>query len=206
MSTLSLRRPPFADQRGASLIMVMLILIIVSILGAGGAQIALMSERGARNDRDLQLAWQSAEAALKDAELDIRPSTPTATALRKDLFTLNSTLGFVPGCGTTGTSKGLCQPSIVGKPVWLSADLAGITSSPTSAEFGEFTGRAFDAGGLGVKPFKKPRYLVEALPDEELFTNKDYNAKRKYIYRVTAVGFGPREDIQAVVQMVYRKE
>jgi len=47
-------------QTGASLIMVMLILIVVSILGVGAAQIALMSERSARNDRDMQIAWQSA--------------------------------------------------------------------------------------------------------------------------------------------------
>ncbi|NML87021.1 MAG: pilus assembly protein, partial [Polaromonas sp.] len=26
----------------------------------------------------------------------------------------------------------------------------------------------------------------------------------KYVYRVTAMGFGPRVDIQAVLQMIYR--
>ena len=52
-------------QAGASLIVVLLLLVIVSILGAGAAQIATMGERSARNDRDMQVAWQSAEAALK---------------------------------------------------------------------------------------------------------------------------------------------
>lgn len=57
--------------RGASLLMVMMILVIVSILGVSGVQLALMSEKGARNDRDMQMAWQSAEAALQDAEFDL---------------------------------------------------------------------------------------------------------------------------------------
>lgn len=47
----------FKAQRGVSLIVVMLILIVVSLLGVGAAQISLMSERGARNDRDQLVAW-----------------------------------------------------------------------------------------------------------------------------------------------------
>jgi len=63
------------SQHGVSLIMVMLILIVVSVLGVGSAQIALMSERGARNDRDQQVAWQAAEAALNDADFDMFSTT-----------------------------------------------------------------------------------------------------------------------------------
>lgn len=190
-------------QRGASLIMVMLILIVVSILGVGAAQIAILGERSARNDRDYQVAWQSAEAALLDAEFDIRGDTGI-TATRKDVFTANNQIAFVEGCGTSGNSKGLCLPTVVGKPVWLQIDFAA-ASTPT-AEFGQFTGRSFDAGGLGVKPVRKPRYMIEALSDAEIFGDKSAKAKKKLVYRVTAMGFGPREDIQAVVQTVFRKE
>ena len=64
--------PPTARRsRGASLIVIMLILVVVSILGVSGIQVAMMGERGTRNDRDQQVAWQSAEAALIDAEFDI---------------------------------------------------------------------------------------------------------------------------------------
>ncbi len=58
-------------QRGMSLIVVLLLLVIVSMLGAASMQIAGMGEHGARNDRDMQLALQSAEAALIDAEVDL---------------------------------------------------------------------------------------------------------------------------------------
>lgn len=194
---------PTRSQHGASLIMVMLILIVVSILGVGAAQIAILGERSARNDRDYQVAWQSAEAALLDAEFDIRGDTGI-TATRKDVFTANNQIAFVEGCGTSGNSKGLCLPTVVGKPVWLQIDFAA-ASTPT-AEFGQFTGRSFDAGGLGVKPVRKPRYMVEAISDAEIFGDKSAKAKKKLVYRVTAMGFGPREDIQAVIQTVFRKE
>lgn len=180
--------------------MVMLILIVVSILGVGGAQIALMGERSARNDRDYQVAWQSAEAALLEAEFDIRgPGTST----RKDTFSNTNKAEFLDGCGTSGNSKGLCLPAATGKPVWLSANFTA-SDSPTT-EFGDFTGRTFAASNVGVSPAKKPRYLIEILDDAEAFGNLAIG-KKNYIYRVTAMGFGPREDIQAVMQMVFRKE
>lgn len=192
-------------QRGASLLLVMLIMIVVSLLGVGGAQIALMGERSARNDRDYQVAWQSAEAALIEAEFDIRgPGTST----RQNSVFMSPTPSkylFLEGCGGTssGVSKGLCLPAASGKPIWLTADFTS-TSSPTT-EFGDFTSRVFDAGGAGIKPAKKPRYLIEILDDPETFGDLAIG-KKKYLYRVTAMGFGPRSDIQAVVQMVFRKE
>lgn len=190
------------DQQGASLLMVMMILVIVSILGIGGLQIALMSERGSRNDRDTQMAWQSAEAALQDAEFDMRGP---GTSPRQTSFSNGAKSEFVEGCGASnsGNSKGLCIPAISGKPVWLTVDFASSTSPTT--EFGDFTGRAFFTGTSGARPAKKPRYMIEVLDDPETFSDLSLG-KKKYVYRVTAMGFGPREDIQTVLQMVFRKE
>jgi len=47
--------------------------------------------------------------------------------------------------------------------------------------------------------------MIEVLDDPDAFGDLSIG-KKKYVYRVTAMGFGPREDIQAVVQMVFRKE
>lgn len=192
-------------QRGASLIMVMLILIVVSILGVGAAQIAVLGERSARNDRDYQVAWQSAEAALIDAEFDIRGDSGLSTTnARTAVFSANDQIAFVDGCGTTGNSKGLCLPTVTGKPVWLAVDFASANSP--SVPLGQFTSRTFDAGGLGVKPSQRPRYIIETLVDSEIFSDRSAKAKKRLIYRVTAMGFGPRQDIQAVSQTVFRKE
>ena len=182
-------------ERGASLIMVLLILVVVSLLGVGGAQIALMSERGARNDRDMQVAWQAAEAALLDAELDM-----TSTAARASLFDGQNGTFFLPDCGTTGTSIGLCTTSSATKPAWLIADFTSIASTAPTTAFGAFTLRSFAAGGVGIQPAKAPRYIIELVPDPLLGTPTN----PKYMYRVTAMGFGPRADIQGVLQMLYR--
>lgn len=183
---------------GASLIVVMMILIVVSLLGVGGAQIALMGERGTRNDRDQQVAWQSAEAALHEAELEMID----AKATRQSLFDGKTALPFLPGCGTSGESIGLCATAQNGKPAWLTADFTSTESTASATEFGTFTKRVFAAGGKGIQPEKRPRYVIELLPDPS--GDKSAQASPTYIYRVTAMGFGPRADTQTVLQMIYR--
>lgn len=196
-------RPANGLQRGASLIMVMIILTIVSLLGIAAIQISMMSERGARNDRDMQLAWQSAEAALMDAENDL---FGPGTSSRRAVFSpVTDTSRFIDGCGSTGNSIGLCRLVTTGKPSWLTVNFTDATSSATTTAYGTYTARSFAAGSAGVQPAKVPRYIIEAIKDPG-----DTNAQMcagdecKYVYRVTAMGFGPRSDIQAVLQMTYR--
>ena len=186
----------YPSERGASLIMVMLILVVVSLLGTGGAQIALMSERGARNDRDQQMAWQAAEAALIDAEIDMIGTTST----RQALFDGKPSSSFLPGCGNSGSAVGLCDVTLIGKPAWLTVDFTATSSSASTTQYGAFSGRTFAAGGIGIQPAQAPRYIVELVPD----TIGD-KSEPTFLYRVTSMGFGPRTDIQAMVQMLYRK-
>jgi type IV pilus assembly protein PilX len=182
-------------QRGVSLIMVMLILVVVSVLGVGSAQIALMSERSARNDRDQQVAWQAAEAALNDADFDMFSTAST----RRTLFDGKTQNAFVAGCGTGANSIGLCALKLTGKPAWLTADYLDVSGSAPTTAFGTFTSRTFAAGGVGIQPVQVPRYVIEMVPDAT-----GDKSDPSFLYRVTAMGFGPRTDIQAVLQMIYR--
>lgn len=184
-----LNRP---SERGASLIIVLLILVVVSMLGVGGAQIALMSERGARNDRDMQVAWQAAEAALVDAELDM-------TLKRTAIFNSRNQSSFVIGCGTSGQMIGLCTTNSATKPAWLTVDFTATGSTAPTAEFGAYSGRSFASGSVGIQPAKSPRYMVELIPDPV-----GDKSNPTFLYRVTSMGFGPRADIQGVLQMIYR--
>lgn len=181
---------------------VLIILTVVSLLGIAGIQISMMSERGARNDRDQQLAWQGAEAALIDAEVDLfGPNTAAAARLTTFSPVTNST-AFVAGCGTGGTNIGLCSLVATGKPAWLTVDFENISSSAPSVAYGTYTGRTFQFGNSGVQPAAAPRYIVELIRDPG---ERDLGStEAKFIYRVTAMGFGPRTDVQAVVQMLYR--
>jgi type IV pilus assembly protein PilX len=149
---MNVNQPRLLPERGASLIMVMIVLTIVSLLGIGAIQISMMSERGARSDRDMQLAWQSAEAALIDAEIDLFGPGPST---RRAVFTPSTNINaFTSGCGTTGNSIGLCSLVTSGKPSWMSAnvDFADTSSSAPTAAYGTYTGRTFAAGGAGVQP------------------------------------------------------
>ena len=187
--------------------MVLIILTVVSMLGFAGIQISTLSERSARNDRDYQIAWQSSEAALIDAEFDIYGP---ANSTRRLIFTPEANIGaFEDGCGSSGNGKGLCSLVVSGKPAWLTVDFESIGASAATTEYGTFTGRTFAAGSSGFQPSKRPRYVLEAIPDNfgkgspcrDVTTGAVCKA---FVYRVTAMGFGPRDDIQAVLQMVYR--
>jgi type IV pilus assembly protein PilX len=187
-------------QEGIALIFVLLILVVVSLLGVGGAQLAMMGERGARNERDSQIAKQYAEAALIDAEFDIRGP---GTSPRKDLF--DSEMNFADGCGTTGTLQGLCAQSLSGKPIWLTVDFMDTSSTPPYTVMGGQTGRTV-LQGTGLQPALAPRYIVEVLPDSSAGVERGLKSKKKILHRVTSMGFGPRDDIRTVFQMVFRKE
>jgi type IV pilus assembly protein PilX len=183
--------------RGFSLITTLVILVIATLLGLTASQLVLMSERSSRYDRDRLIAFQGAEAALLDAEMDIRDPGSTRSAL----FSPTSRVGFEEGCSTDTTTKGLCLPSSTGaRPLWSTISF---TDTDRTVAFGTHTGRRYAAGRSGVQPERAPRYLIELIPDPTPGGNE--GAPRN-LYRVTAVGFGPREETQVMLQMFFRKE
>ena len=55
-------------QRGVALFLSLVMLMIITVLGISSVQTTTMQERMARNARDTNLAFQSAESAIMDAE------------------------------------------------------------------------------------------------------------------------------------------
>ena len=195
-------RPTAQRHRGFSLITTLILLVVVTIIGIGAAQIALQSEKSTRYARDSQIAFQAAEAALLDAEFDIRgPNSSSGQRLAS--FVTGSVVGFVDGCGV-GTQRGLCTPSLEGqKPIWYGVDFQDESSGAKTVKFGEFTGRTLSTGTSGIRPEIAPRYIIEVIPDPTPGSNA---STKPTLYRVTAMGFGPRKSAQAVAQMIFRKE
>jgi len=192
--------PTGPGQSGFALITTMILLVIAALLGLTASQIVLMSERSGRYERDRQIAFQAAEAALLDAEFDMHG----AGAVRATLFSDESNLGFEAGCGTSGSSRGLCLPAEAGQtPVWNTVDFTDDSDDAPTVALGDFTGRNFAAGIHGVQSARAPRYLIEVIVDPTPGNDK---SKPRYLHRVTAVGFGPRVDTQVMLQMVFRKE
>lgn len=191
----------FRHQRGISLIIVMIVLAVVSVLGVAGMQISSLGEKSARNDRDLQIAFQSAEAALLDAEYDIRG--PIASTRRTRFG--NGLTNFTVDCGTNDNA-GLCAVPETGLPAWLTVDFKATDATAKTAAFGQFTAQPFQAGTAGLQPARRPRYVIEPIRDTAAGgTSRDQSQENPSIsYRVTAIGYGPRDDIQTVIQGLVR--
>ena len=195
-------------QQGMVLFSVLLILLMVLLLGLASAQIAMQGEKSSRNDRDRQIAFQAAEAALLDAEMDIEHS-PDLARSRSHLFSHSSARGFPDEAGAACSSGiqnpylGLCRHAAEGMvPSWHGVDFLDDTASATSSvPYGQFTGRAFHTAN-GSLPGKVPRYIVELMLYRKPGERSDVPS---YFYRITAIGFGARETTQVVLQTVYRK-
>lgn len=168
-------------ERGISLVIVMIFLVILSILGISAMQSSTLSSRVARNESDRNLAFQAAEAALRDAESDIRYEradrslcTSSSSCRAEKIYRGD---GFDAAC-----TLGRCDPTQLTSPAWeLSTRWA---SSGASIAYGTFTGSA----PLPLVA-QQPRYLIEYFPLGE-----------SAVYRVTAVGFGANASTQIMLQ------
>ena len=194
-------------ERGATLIVVMLLLIVVLLLGVSASQLALQGEKSSRNDRDRQIAFQAAEAALLDAETDIEAS-PDALRSRSHLFSESGMAGLTEteeaacASGENNVFLGVCGYAGEEAPAWRHADFS-ISDATTvhSVPYGRFTGQVFPTGA-GPLPARLPRYIIEVLPYRQAGAAADASL---HVYRITAVGFGVRETTQVALQTVYRK-
>lgn len=202
-------------EHGVSLIVVLLILVVVSILGVGAAQMALLGERASRYDRDYQVAWQAADSGTMDAIDDINgkqfggaSSGGKARQARGNSFVPKALKGFEPGCGSNdGQTAGMCEQS-ENPPIWQTVEFTGETNAIKDgaryAEFGDFTNRQFMTGSVGVQPAHKPRYVIENLADFHMPGESPTDPEASY-YRITVLGFGPRQETQVALQSIYRK-
>jgi type IV pilus assembly protein PilX len=170
-------------QSGISLIVVMLFLLTMSILGVTAMRTANLEEKMAGNERDRQLAFEAAEAALRDAERDVNANITVGSA-------------FFADC--TG---GLCLPPTNGDSVATTVNW----NSGTPREFGV-------ASGAGVYPFpvsRTPRYVVELLPDMPAASGESLNSRAVGVagtpFRITATAWGRRATTLAQLQVVYVK-
>jgi type IV pilus assembly protein PilX len=186
---------PGQKQTGASLLAAMLFLIVLSLLAVISVRNVVMQERMSGNTQDWDLAFQAAEAALRDGETDIA----SHARVTQGVFTAWAS----GGCGT-GEATGLCLPSADGTPIWSHMNTAdpcwagtAATGCTASLVYGSQTGAAkltvrshsgADAAALDLQP----RYVIEDLGavGGSLVVGCYGCAPPPHAYRVTAVGFG----------------
>jgi type IV pilus assembly protein PilX len=178
--------PELHGQRGASLVIALMFLIVLTILGLVSVRSSTMQERMAGNDRDRAIAFEAAEAALRDAELDI-------------LRNLSPESPFDAAC-----TNGLCLPSTIATPNWQLVPWTGTTS--------RVYGVASGSGAYPLDVAQPPRYIIELLPDlpagagNSLNANESSSTSGGTAYRITARGWGRRGTTQVMLQSVYVKQ
>jgi type IV pilus assembly protein PilX len=172
-------------QRGASLVVALMFLVVLTILGLVTVRSSTVQERMAGNDRDRAVAFEAAEGALRDAERDI-------------LLNITTGNSFDSAC-----TAGLCSPATTATPNWNAISWTGTTS------------RIYGAGsGAGTYPLdvvQPPRYIIEALPplpagagNSEVYGQRSSTTGGNG-YRITARGWGRRATTQVSLQSVYVK-
>jgi type IV pilus assembly protein PilX len=115
--TSRLRHRPRA-QRGISLIISLILLVIVTLLASGSMRGVVLQTRMSGNAHDRGLAFQAAEAALREAER--RAATLSASSF--------------PAADCTG---GLCaQPALAATPRWLDDTFASWQASGAAVPAG----------------------------------------------------------------------
>lgn len=159
-------------QRGSALVVSLMILMVMTIIGITAMSSTTLEERMANNNRQRQLAFQSAESALRDAENWLATNVT-------NIASLNQFNGTLPGLYT------------------LRAPVVGMTLVPLAAGFDIDDDADWQAAGATVQGNAlssvtiQPRYLVEYMgrigQPPLNYTDPDV---RQYSFRVTAVGWG----------------
>jgi type IV pilus assembly protein PilX len=184
-------------QRGVSLITALLFMVATLVLGVSVMSISVMQERMIGNTKDRGLAMQAAEAALRDAELDIRNNVPAATAFKDDC-----TSGL---CTPPSQRVGGVFPSPL--PVYDTSFVFSWKNAGQTRRYGQYTAAA-------AYPYptvaQQPVYVIERLGTLAAAAGVDSSAIKPsgpaaegVAYRITARAVGARADTIVMLQSIY---
>ena len=166
------------QQRGAVLVLGLILLLILTLLGVSTMQGSVFDEKMAGNSKDRNFAFQSAESALRGGELWLQnnPSQPLATAVGSNgVWTLNG-----PGAGSWWQS--LAAP-------WSSGAPSVVTSS-----------------GIGYVNSQPQRIIEEGqFVRDSVAIGQQQSASGLNFYRVTAKAEGGTDKAVVQLQSMYSR-
>jgi type IV pilus assembly protein PilX len=175
-------------QSGMSLFPAMMFLLVLAILGVAALNSTLMQEKMAGNTRDTNIAFQAAEAALRDAEADVSQNITPGTV-------------FSPTCTT-----GLCTPPSTW-PTPTSVDISKLvdwTNAETRRLYGSHTGAA-SLPDVAAQPL----YVVEKLSSLSVAPGGSVGigiappGSGGAAYRLTVLATGVRAETRVVLQSTF---
>lgn len=174
-----------SSQRGIALVTGLMFLVVLTLIALSALKSTSLEERMAGNARDQELAFEAAEAGVRDALRYIAVNN------------LSPASPFAAGC-----AAGLCLNDLA-TPVWQT-----ITANDdwTSAKTLAYSGAALTSDG--VKPLaNQPHYIIELLPTAtppgfSMSTGKGLSGGEVTPFRITSRGWGVNGTTQATVQTV----
>lgn len=163
-------------QTGAALITGLILLVVLTLLGFSASRAAIQQELISRNNKDQNLAFQAAEAALRDAESCIRAAG-------------DGSPGSVTVCGAVGAPYATTTLRFANQSFWKN----------NGTVYGSITGNTAIA-----EVAEQPRYLISLLKQSnsgglslggtQLWT---------YHYQISTIGFGQNPNTQRVIQGIF---
>jgi type IV pilus assembly protein PilX len=177
-------------QRGATLILALLILVMIMMYGIPAAMNSIQNERMTGNTRQRDLAFQAAEHAIKKAETWINTETATSlAALAPYTVTTCSPANTDPNTADCVFPNGQCHTNDVAywqtTYNWAAANVCTLTGADV-----------LDS----TLVFAQPRYIVERMPD----ALDPSSSTIKPYYRITARGVGKDSGVIVILQTMYR--
>lgn len=165
-------------QRGIALVTALIFLLVVTLIGLSSVRLITQQERVAQYSYDRGLAFQAAEAALRQVEASIEAIKPAPTS------------GACVLVQDSGQEVQVCPPPTSAQPRWTDPAFTGWAN-----------GAVVGASTLAVTPQYFAEYLGSTFPCS--FTaGAAATCKR---YRITARAGGSGR-AQAMVQSVYATE
>lgn len=201
---------PSSEQRGATLAIVLIFLVLVTLIGVTAMTTTTLEEKMAGNLKEQNLAFQAAESALRDAKLDIlgldaagansTPAPPAPAGPGR-----NPPISGETGFGDSANTRPSCSTQGLCATTSTSYDDAALNNTNILAQnftvapsvtYGTFTGARSLSDVVA-----QPRYIIEAIN-----VKPQGNTGKLIWYRITARGYGKRLESQVTLQEVFRIE
>lgn len=176
-------QPQLHRQRGASLIIGLLFLIVLTLLGVTSMSKAVMEEKVAHNQRDTAVAMESAESGLRDIEtwLDSQSGKPR-TVTQGGTYVRDS--GAYPGQTVNTQSSAWWQNN--------------------GAQYGTLTTNITPLPNVASQPLIVTREVAWSPDTLNVATNYGEPPGVAY-YEVSAQGAGQNAATRVILQSVYAK-
>lgn len=194
--------PHLHGQSGATLVIALIILLVMSMIGVSNMQSSTLQERMAANTKQKTTARIAAESALNTAEKWLDNNLNSSA----DLALFNGTLGLYSAVATRYNNAA---------PIWTGSEaIADVTLAENWASRGH--NPAVDIVSTGLVA-NQPKYVIEFLGRDTGTAARNVNdydadgsARRgagdfsPYIFRIIAIGWAKDSNIYTVLESTYR--